>query len=303
MRLCTPVSFCLAAVAVVLPVAAPAHAEAPLPACASPDDRGFPLTARIHGGPASYTAGGGFGTWYLELTNTTGRACAGVHPVVVLVDEERALKPSQPVLEFYDGEGRPHPVRLETTDRDELVGAFAAEEEPGFAGFTVGPRKTLTVRVRLAVTSDAVPNEVTANAAVVQRHEDDGDWIGQSNDYRFRIDAAPAPETEERERGERETGEREKEEPETGEPEKEEPSREEGNGEERNTEQPEGREDEAGTREPDADVTTAAPAPREDRPLRADELASTGSGGRALAFATAAVLAGSLAVRVARRRR
>jgi hypothetical protein len=32
-----------------------------------------------------------------------------------------------------------------------------------------------------------VANEVTANAAVVQRHEDDGDWVGESGDYRFRI--------------------------------------------------------------------------------------------------------------------
>ncbi|CAL9469672.1 hypothetical protein SUDANB176_02814 [Streptomyces sp. enrichment culture] len=191
MRLCTPASLCLAAVAAVLPAAAPARAEAPLPACASAEGRAFPLTTRLRGGPAVYPAGGGFGTWYLELTNTTGRSCAGIHPVVVLVDEERALEPSQPRLEFYDGE-RPHPVRFETTDRDELVGAFA-DEDAGFPGFTVGPGETLTVKVRLAVTSDAVPGEVTATAAVVQRHEDDGDWVGQSNDYRFRIDAAAAP--------------------------------------------------------------------------------------------------------------
>ncbi|QEU85920.1 hypothetical protein CP969_15295 [Streptomyces viridosporus T7A] len=215
MRPCTPASLCLAAMAAVLPAAAPAHArppahaqapvraqvpahapapaqeEAPLPACASAGDRAFPLTARLRGGPAAYPAGGGFGTWYLELANTTDRPCAGVHPVVVLVDEERALKPSQFRLEFHDGE-RFRPVRFETTDRDEFVGAFA-DEEAGFPGFTVGPGGTLTVKVRLAVAPDAVPGEVTANAAVVQRHEDDGDWVGQSNDYRFRIDAGPVP--------------------------------------------------------------------------------------------------------------
>ncbi|MGI5197762.1 hypothetical protein ACQEVY_29720 [Streptomyces sp. CA-288835] len=34
-----------------------------------------------------------------------------------------------------------------------------------------------------------MPNDVVANAAVVRRHDDgdDGDWVGQSNDYRFRI--------------------------------------------------------------------------------------------------------------------
>ncbi|WP_308402805.1 hypothetical protein, partial [Streptomyces sp. AC550_RSS872] len=195
-------SLCLAAAA-LLAAAPPVRAEPPveLPSCVT-DDRAFPLTTRLHGGPDSYTAGGGFGTWYLDLTNTTGRTCTGIHPVVVLVDGKRALKPSQPRLEFYGtpkdspegpvDAGSPagdHPlaVHFETTDEDELVGAF-----DGFDGFTVGPRKTLTVKVRLAVTSDAVPNEVTANAAVVQRHDGDGDWVGQSNDYRFTIDTDPA---------------------------------------------------------------------------------------------------------------
>ncbi|MEU3886297.1 hypothetical protein [Streptomyces sp. NPDC029041] len=190
MRLRTPAHFCLAAAAaaaVLLPGAPPAHAEAPAPACAAPDDHTFPLTTRIHGGPDSYTAGGGFGTFSVDLTNTTDRTCAGIHPVVVLVDGKRALEPSQPHLEFFDG---PHarPVRFEKTAEDELVGAFAGEED-GFAGFTVGPGETVTVKVRLTLTSDAVANEVTANAAVVQRHDDDGDWVGQSNDYRFQIDA------------------------------------------------------------------------------------------------------------------
>ncbi|MFG3005750.1 hypothetical protein [Streptomyces calvus] len=192
MRLCTLVSLGLAAAVTVLPGAAPAYAQTPLPACAPEEDHTFPLTARIHGGPASYPAGGGFGTWRLELTNTTGRTCTGIHPVVVLVDEKRALRPAQPQLEFYDGR-RPHPVRFEATDQDELVGVFAAEDA-GFPGFTVGAGKTLSVKVRLALTSDAVANEVTANAAVVQRRENDGDWVGQSNDYRFRIDHATPPE-------------------------------------------------------------------------------------------------------------
>ncbi|MCF1600496.1 hypothetical protein, partial [Streptomyces muensis] len=201
----SPASLCLAAAA-LLAAAPPVRAEPPveLPSCVT-DDGAFPLATRLHGGPDSYTAGGGFGTWYLDLTNTTGRTCAGIHPVVVLVDGKRALKPSQPRLEFYGtpkggperpegpvdagspAEARPLPVRFETTDEDELVGAFE-----GFPGFTVGPRKTITVKVRLAVTSDAVPNEVTANAAVVQRHDGDGDWVGQSNDYRFTIDTDPA---------------------------------------------------------------------------------------------------------------
>ncbi|MGW0813796.1 hypothetical protein ACWD00_11170, partial [Streptomyces viridiviolaceus] len=167
--------------------AAPASPPAaPLPACATPDDSTFPLTTRIHGGPAAYAPGGGHGTWYLDLTNTTSRTCEGVHPVVVLVDAERALKPSQPRLEFYDG-ARRHPVALEATDEDELIGAFDGEDA-GFAGFTVGPGRTLSVKVRLAFAPDAVSNEVTVNAAVVQRRGGDGDWIGQSDDYRFRVE-------------------------------------------------------------------------------------------------------------------
>ncbi|MFB7088203.1 hypothetical protein [Streptomyces sp. NPDC056296] len=203
MRLFTSASPCLVAAAALLAASAsavlapatPAHADpqAPLPACTAPDDHTFPLTTRIHGGPAGYEAGGGYGTWYLDLTNTTSRTCEGIHPVVVLVDEKRALEPAQPRLEFYDGT-RPHPVAFETTDRDELIGAFGEGGETGtggdgFPGFTVGPGKTLTVKVRLALTSDTAPGEVTANAAVVQRRGGDGEWIGQSNDYRFRIGA------------------------------------------------------------------------------------------------------------------
>ncbi|MEH0423667.1 hypothetical protein [Streptomyces sp. B21-083] len=183
-----------ALLAVLRALPAPAYAAT----CGAPENKAaFPLTTRIHGGPAAYDAGGGYGTWYLDLTNTTSRTCAGIHPVIVLVDARRALKPSQPRLEFYeeavDAEGagavHPHAVRFEVTDAKETVGAVA----DGFPGFTVGPGKTLTVKLRLAVTSDAVPNEIVANAAVVQRHGDDGDWVGQSNDYRFRIKAGPAP--------------------------------------------------------------------------------------------------------------
>jgi hypothetical protein len=176
----------LAAAAALIPATTASLAaagQAPAGHSCAPTGRTFPLTTRIHGGPAAYEAGGGFETWYLDLVNTTRHTCEGIHPVVVLVDERHALKPSQPRLEFYDGP-RTRAVRFETTDEDELVGAF------GGAGLTVGPGKTLTVKVRLAVAADAVPNEVTANAAVVQRHGDDGDWVGQSNDYRFGIGSA-----------------------------------------------------------------------------------------------------------------
>ncbi|MFI6933350.1 hypothetical protein [Streptomyces sp. NPDC050287] len=199
----TSVLLCLAVAAgVQLPSVSPAYADSCAAGSQGPD---FPVRARIHGGPGVYQAGGGYGVWYLDLTNTTDRTCGNIHPVVILVDERRVLEPGQPRLEFYEETGngtgsggvRAHPVPFERTDADELVGVFAGERDR-FPGFTVGPGKTLSVKVRLAVGSDAVANQVTANAAVVQRHhdEDDGDWVGQSNDYRFRIDSeadAPMP--------------------------------------------------------------------------------------------------------------
>ncbi|MFI6852689.1 LPXTG cell wall anchor domain-containing protein [Streptomyces sp. NPDC050416] len=266
MRPCTPAHFCLAAAAAVLLAGAhPAYADEPAPACAAPDDHTFPLTTRIHGGPGAYEAGGGFGTWYVELTNTTDRPCTGIHPVVVLVDDKRALEPSQPRLEFFEG-ARAHPVRFEKTSEDELIGAFAADEDR-FAGFTVGPGKTVSVKVRLAVTSDAVPNKVTVNAAVVQRHDDDGDWVGQSNDYRFGIDGG----------GPIDGGE-----PET----------------DGGTDaQPDSDSD------PDPDPDASVP-PREDRLPFAEELARTGTGGQVAAAAAAMLLAGGgAALLLARRRR
>jgi len=136
-----------------------------------------------------YEAGGGYRSWYLELANTTRETCRSIHPVVVLVDQKRVLEGGQVRLEFYGSEGagaRAYPVRFERSGEDESIGVFD-DGDGGFPGFSVGAGKTLSVRVRLAVAEDAVPNDVVANAAVVQRRGDDGDWVGQSNDYRFRI--------------------------------------------------------------------------------------------------------------------
>ncbi|MEU6536601.1 hypothetical protein [Streptomyces sp. NPDC047000] len=191
MRLSTPLSACLAAAAALLPTtatAAPAvvapAASGTVPDCAD-GSRTFPLTTRIHDGPATYGAHGEPGTWYLDLTNTTGRPCTAVHPVVVLTDTGRTLRADQVHMVFHDGP-RAHPVRFEATDEAELVGAF----DDGFPGFTVGPGRTVTVEVTLAFTADA---DVTLKAAVVRRRGDDGDWIGQSDDYRFGVGTGSAP--------------------------------------------------------------------------------------------------------------
>ncbi|MGA5038431.1 hypothetical protein ACPCA8_15415 [Streptomyces capoamus] len=179
-------------VVVVLPPDT-AHAGATTPpSCAAADTRTFPLATRIRGGPGSYEAGGGYGTWYIDLTNTTRRTCSGVHPVVVLTDDKRALRPDQPRLDFYDG-STPRPVAFETTDEQELVGVL---DGAGFAGFTVPPGRTVSVRLRLALPSDAAVDQVTANAAVVQRRGQDGDWVGESNAYRFGIGREAEQDTE-----------------------------------------------------------------------------------------------------------
>ncbi|MEN8650209.1 hypothetical protein ABCR94_06080 [Streptomyces sp. 21So2-11] len=176
------------------PVPAQTHAQSqgrqwrnPLaPSCGDPSSAGFPIDTRIYGGPATYRPGDGFQAWYVDLANTTTRPCQNIHPVVVLIDQARTLSPAQIRLEFHDpAADRWHPVRFEKTEEDELVGAF----DDGFPGFAVPAGRTVPVKVRLAFTTDVVPGQVVANAATVQRQGDDGDWVGESNDYRFTMAA------------------------------------------------------------------------------------------------------------------
>ncbi len=159
----------------------------PPPSCAPADRVDFPLDTRIHEGPAVYRPGGDRQEWAIDLTNATDEACVGVHPILVLVGQRQPLLPEQIRLEFHDGT-RWRAVPFERTDQDENVGVL----DDGFPGFTVGPARTVTVRVRLAFTSDALQNRVVASAALVQRRENDGDWVGDSNDYGFAV-AADAP--------------------------------------------------------------------------------------------------------------
>ncbi|MEV0527996.1 hypothetical protein AB0I66_31690 [Streptomyces sp. NPDC050439] len=118
------------------------------------------------------------------MDNTTRGVCGNIHPVVVIVDKERELRPRQVQLEFHDGT-RWRPVTFERTGRDENIGVF----DDGFPGFTVEAGRTLTVKVRLSFTSEARSERAVISAAVVQRRADDGDWVGESEDYPFGIDA------------------------------------------------------------------------------------------------------------------
>ncbi|WP_329210924.1 hypothetical protein [Streptomyces sp. NBC_01708] len=191
--------------AIAIPVTAPAGTVAvageALPVCGDPDAEDFPIETRIHGGPGTYASGGGYGTWYLDLTNTTSEPCRSIHPVLVLTDEDRTLTAEQIQLEFTE---RAHPdeehrVSWESTDRDEQIGVFGSGEQgDDFPGFTVPAKRTVTVEVRMAFTSDTRPGKVTAHAAIVQRRSaqdqaeqagkaSDGDWVGESAAYPFVI--------------------------------------------------------------------------------------------------------------------
>ena len=195
--------------------AARAHSTTPGPtACANADGKGsggfpvgFPVGARIRGGPGAYRNGDDFQEWAIELSSRASVVCRRLHPVVVLVDRKRVLQPAQIRLEFHDGT-RWRPVRMVHTDRDENVGAFdsfpgpppvfgpsrnpgppPAPGTPGFSGFTLWPGATLTVRVRLALAAGAESDDVVAVAVIVQRRGGDGDWVGESGRYPFTIGA------------------------------------------------------------------------------------------------------------------
>ncbi|MEU4027281.1 peptidase [Streptomyces anulatus] len=221
--------------AAALPAASASLAADRQPGCGDPDAKDFPIETRIQDAPDRYASGGGYGTWFLDLTNTTDTTCRALHPVLVLADRDRRLTSDQIQLEFSEP-GRPgieHRVAWESTDRDEQIGVFGGEKGDrrdrrekeeggeegeagtstgtgtgpgtgtgadgsgdGFLGFTVPAGATVSVRVRMAFTSDTDPGPVTAHAAVVQRrHQDkakgggreDGEWVGESEDYAFVI--------------------------------------------------------------------------------------------------------------------
>jgi hypothetical protein len=170
--------------AVAAGAAAPV-ADQQQPSCGDPRSADFPLGTRIHGAPGTYQPGGDSAEWYVDLANTTDAACHDIHPVLVLVDSGRNLRPDRVRAEFQDaGSGSWHAIPFLRTDRDELIGVFGE----GLPGFTVGADGTLSVKVRLGFAAEARPNTVVANTAVVQRKGDDGEWVGESGDYRFDID-------------------------------------------------------------------------------------------------------------------
>lgn len=164
---------------------APALPSRALATCGDGKSSAFPIGARIRGGPPVYRTGGGPQSWYLDLTNTTNSECTAIHPVVVLTDKARALRPAHLRMDF-DAPGGPFPVSLERTDRDEIIAVFDGGD--AFSGFTVAAGASRTVKVSLAFAADAPTGEVVADAALVQRKGDDGDWIGEAGGYRFSVE-------------------------------------------------------------------------------------------------------------------
>ncbi|MFI6081483.1 hypothetical protein ACIBBB_11000 [Streptomyces sp. NPDC051217] len=158
------------------------------PSCGKASDPNFPIDTRIHGGPDTYRPGGPPGVWSLDLTNSTDEACHNIHPVIVLSDRHRSLTETQVRLQLTDDKDRWRTMSLERSDEDETIAVL----EGGFSGFAVPAQETVTVRARLAFTAAADANRIVVNAATVQRRGGDGDWVGESNDYRFSVGAANA---------------------------------------------------------------------------------------------------------------
>ncbi|SDK67140.1 hypothetical protein [Streptomyces indicus] len=151
--------------------------------CSVADSDEFPIESTIQPGPKTYHPGGGFENWSVTLTNTSDDTCRNIHPLVVFLDRDRDLQSSQAEFEFRTPDGKWHPVPFERTDVDEHVGVF----DDGFGGFSIPAGESVTVPVRLRFTADTQPNRVTASLAVVQRQDDDGEWVGESEDYVFTI--------------------------------------------------------------------------------------------------------------------
>ncbi|MEU2854331.1 hypothetical protein [Streptomyces syringium] len=190
------------AAAPAAPVKAVARPAAEQPPCGDPGSAAFPISSRLSGGPEAYGRGGAPHGWRLELRNTTGADCQAVHPVAVLADRGRALRPGDIRLDFYDrGAARWRPVRFERTDEAENVGVFDGSS-PDFPGFAVPARRSVTVDLRLSFAAGAAEGQVTANVTAVQRRGNDGEWVGESDDYTFSIEeGAPEPAEETGRRG------------------------------------------------------------------------------------------------------
>lgn len=191
MRWCSALAVATAAIVAAAPQAA---AEA------------FPVTARLLGGPHTYTAGAGPREFRVELENTSRERLRDVHPVLVFVDRGRRLTADQILLEYRvadpvakagnarDGSWRP--VAVQHTDNDENIAVVGGENGPGT---TLPSRRKVSIALRLRFTAPAPAGRVTASATIMERRGEDGEWVGESEGYDFDVvpsrDATTGPQS------------------------------------------------------------------------------------------------------------
>lgn len=195
MHLRRPLVVGVVAVTVPLLTAAaprPGNAPAPpadrAPVCGDPAEAGFPISSRLHGGPAGYATGAEDRGFTLDLRDNTGGDCRDVHPLVILVDRNGKLTPRQFTLSYAPPGGAWRTVPFETTDRGENIGIPGGENGPGL---TVPAGRTVSVRLRLRFAPDAPAGRVVTSATTMQRRGVDGAWVGESNHYVFDVAAPP----------------------------------------------------------------------------------------------------------------
>ncbi|GAA2090458.1 hypothetical protein GCM10009801_55390 [Streptomyces albiaxialis] len=159
-----------------------------VPRCVAPGKARFALGTRVTGGPAAYAPGGGRRGFRIEMRNDARGRCAAVHPILVLLDRRKALRPAQIQVRFRDPGGTWRPVRFRHTGPGENVGVFTA---PGFHGYALQPGGTASVRVQMRFAEGTEGgNGVRASVSSVQRRGADGEWVGESAPYRFTVGAA-----------------------------------------------------------------------------------------------------------------
>ncbi|WP_089225853.1 hypothetical protein [Actinacidiphila glaucinigra] len=191
MRWCSALAVATAAVVAAAPQAAA-------------DD--FPVTARLLGGPHTYTAGAGPREFRVELENTSRGRLRDVHPVLVFVDRGRRLTPGQILLEYQVADpvakagNAPdrswRPVAVQHTANDENIAVVGGENGPGT---TLPSRRKVSIALRLRFTAPAPAGPVTATATIMERRGADGDWVGESEGYDFEVvpsrDATAGPQS------------------------------------------------------------------------------------------------------------
>ncbi|MEJ8653507.1 LPXTG cell wall anchor domain-containing protein [Streptomyces sp. MS1.AVA.3] len=150
--------------------------------CAFESDQ---LHAAVHGLPRRLTAGGAWAPFSMTLTNTTGKPLEEVQPFLLVSSAEDVDRP------YWE---------LETEYRDAKTGRWKtfhdAEPDDLFGFSAVGPRSTVTLRLRTRVVKDAKPGTGYALAAGDYRNRDGSCGSAKEAWYDFTILPASAKPTQ-----------------------------------------------------------------------------------------------------------